>query len=383
MTGERDPAIIGVSELLGAAVPSGSTLVELLGLAGRAALLDAGLVPADVDGVLVAPTLTGAPMTAAAKMAEYLGVSANAASTVDLGGASATGMAWRASDLVAAGRCRAVLCLLGEVIDRSDPYTAAAEWSGDPRSATDRPYGYPGPNGGYAMAAMRHAHEYGSTAAQRARVVVDQRLNALGVVPGVDAGLTVEDVLASSLVCDPFHSLEIVRPVTGAAAFAVAGAPGRHPRVRVAGAGERTDHAGIAQARSLSTSNIVHTAVAAFTQAGIRPAGIDVLEVYDCYTITVLLALEDAGFCAKGSVGPFVAEHDLTWCGDLPVNTNGGQLNTGQAGYAGGATHLVQAVRQLRGTAAHQVPDCATAFVHGNGGTLTHECSLVLTREDA
>jgi acetyl-CoA acetyltransferase len=352
---------------------------EVMGLAGRAALLDAALLPAEVDGLLVAPTLLGAPMTAAAKLAEYLGIAASVASTVDLGGASAAGMAWRATDLVRAGRARAVLCLLGEVIDRDDPYSAPVGWSGDPRAGTDRPYGYPGPNAGYALATMRHAHDYGTTAAQRARIVVDQRTNADGA-PG---GVTVDDVLASPLVCDPLHLLEIVRPTSGAAAFVVSTAPGPHPGVRVAGAGEHTDHAGIAQARSLSTSNITHTAARAFAESGLRPRDMDVLELYDCYPITVLLALEDARFCAKGTVGPFVAERGLTWAGDLPTNTNGGQLNTRQAGYAGGATHLIEAVRQLRGTARRQVPGCTRAFVHGNGGTLTHECSLVLARVDA
>src|SRR5205814_5919299 len=132
------------------------------------ALLDAALLPADVDGVLVAPTMGGSPLTTGAKMAEYLGITAGVATSVDLGGATAAGMAWRAHDLVESGRCRAILCLLGDVVDRNRPYVGAGrEWSGDPRAGLDRPYGYLGPNCGYAMVAMRHAHEHGATAAQR------------------------------------------------------------------------------------------------------------------------------------------------------------------------------------------------------------------------
>jgi acetyl-CoA acetyltransferase len=382
-------AIIGVSELLGRRVPQHITLVELLGLAGREALLDAQLLPVDVDGLLVAPNMAGSPLMTGAKLAEYLGISAEVATSIDLGGATAAGMAWRAQELVESGRCRAVLGLLGEVLDPARPYLGSGrEWSGDPRAGLDRPYGYLGPNCGYAMVAMRHEYEYGTTAADRALVVVAQRTNALGlpdvVVP--DEPLSVEAVLASPVICDPLHRLEIVRPVSGAYAFVLAGPHRAHNAgvvgARVGGAGERTDHSGIAQARSLTSTTIPSTAGAAFTEAGLGPNDMDALQLYDCYSITVLLALEGAGFCPPGTSGRFVADHDLTWKGDLPVNTNGGQLNVGQAGYAGGATHLVEAVRQLRGTAGHQVADCEHVFVHGNGGTLSYECSIVLSREE-
>ena len=107
----------------------------------------------------------------------------------------------------------------------------------------------------------------------------------------------------------------------------------------------------------------------------------DVLSLYDCYTITVIITLEDAGFCAKGDGGPFVADHDLTYTGDLPCNTHGGQLSYGQAGLAGGASHVTEAVVQLRGDAGErQVAECALAFVNGNGGILSEQCSLVLER---
>jgi acetyl-CoA acetyltransferase len=113
--------------------------------------------------------------------------------------------------------------------------------------------------------------------------------------------------------------------------------------------------------------------------AGLSPADVDLVSVYDCYTIMVLLTLEDAGFCDKGEGGRFVEEHDLTYRGDVPVNTHGGQLSFGQAGIAGGASHITEAVRQLRGEAgARQLARCDVAFVNGNGGTMSEEVSLVL-----
>jgi acetyl-CoA C-acetyltransferase len=123
------------------------------------------------------------------------------------------------------------------------------------------------------------------------------------------------------------------------------------------------------------------TARRAFAMAGVGPADVDVAEVYDCYSITVILTLEDAGFCAKGDGGAFVESADFGPGSALPLNTNGGQLCMGQAGLAGGATHLLQAVRQLRGAAGDtQVADCEIAFVNGNGGRLSEQCSLVLER---
>ena len=108
------------------------------------------------------------------------------------------------------------------------------------------------------------------------------------------------------------------------------------------------------------------------------------LSLYDCYTITVILTREDAGFCRKGDGGPFVADHDLTFSGDLPCNTHGGQLSYGQAGLAGGASHVTEAVVQLRGAAGdRQVRDCALALVNGNGGILAEQCTLILERIDS
>ena len=113
--------------------------------------------------------------------------------------------------------------------------------------------------------------------------------------------------------------------------------------------------------------------------AGITPSDVDVAEIYDCYTITVLLSIEDSGFCEKGEGMAFVRDHDLTFAGDFPVNTHGGQLGFGQAGVAGGLSQVLEGVRQVRGEAGgHQVPGCEIAYVSGTGGIMSEQSALVL-----
>jgi acetyl-CoA acetyltransferase len=378
-------AVIGIAETA-TAPRSEATHLELLAGAAREALRDAALDPAGVDGLLVAPTMAGAPLTLPAITADYLGLRPSYCDVVDLGGATAQGMVWRAAAAIAAGACRTVLCVLAEPLG---PWAHEREpgWRGTPTREFELPYGGAGPTPSYALAADRHAHEFGTTDAQRAAVVVGQRRNAASNPLALyrDA-LTVEQVLDSPVVAAPLRLLEIVRPMSGAAAFLVTAAERAgahpHPPAHLLGFAERVTHAGIAQMEDLVRTPVADTAARAFAMAGVAPADVDVAEVYDCYTITVILTLEDAGFCAKGKGGAFVADGDFGPRSHLPLNTNGGQLCMGQAGLAGGATHLLQAVRQLRGTAgAAQVPGCALAFVNGNGGRLSEQVSLVLGRE--
>jgi acetyl-CoA acetyltransferase len=135
----------------------------------------------------------------------------------------------------------------------------------------------------------------------------------------------------------------------------------------------------LSQSGDITTSPIAVSAPLAFEMAGVAHADVDLVSVYDCYTITVVVTLEDAGFCAKGTGGPFVEEHDLTYRGDLPLNTHGGQLSFGQPGLAGGMSHITEAVRQLQGRAGdRQVAEAQVAFVNGNGGIMSEQVSLVL-----
>jgi acetyl-CoA C-acetyltransferase len=386
MTLRDTAAIVGVAELAPVRTPEpGATAVQYFLRVAHDAIVDSGLGHDDIDGLMIAPTFEGAPLTASAMMADTLRLKPSFCDVVDLGGATTCGMIWRAAAAIAAGHCRAVLCLLAEVADQTRP-PRMPMWDGLPGSEWDRPFGPFGPNSGYALIAMRHAHEFGTTDAQRAKVAVDQRTNACANPKARFHGqpITIDDVLASPLVVDPLHLLEIVMPCSGASAFVVArpdvARDGPHPAVMLRGAGEQVTHSS-SYPKDLVTSGIAGSAARAWAMAGARPADVDMVSVYDCYTITVLVTLEDAGFCAKGQGGPFVAEHDLTWRGDLPCNTHGGQLSYGQPGLAGGATHVTEAVLQLRGEAGErQVADCGLAFVNGNGGIMSEQCSLVLER---
>jgi acetyl-CoA acetyltransferase len=177
--------------------------------------------------------------------------------------------------------------------------------------------------------------------------------------------------------------LEIVMPVMGGAGVLVTNADlaRRSPNrpVWVKGFGERVNCKMVMYAENALQTPMIQAAPSAFSMAGLTPADMDMVSIYDCYTITALLSLEDAGFCEKGAGLKFVAEHDLTFRGDFPMNTAGGQLGYGQAGFAGGMHHVCDASRQIMGRAgATQVTDCNRAFVSGNGGVLAEQTTLVL-----
>ncbi len=380
-------AIAGIGELKPAKFIEGATVPSLMMDVAREAMLDAGMEPGEVDGLLVAPPLGGAPLIFPAMMTEYLGLTPNYLDVVDTGGASGASQVWRAAAAIAAGMCESVLCLTADVQSPKAFYTRGTAMEGLPMREFDQPFGPMGANSGYALIAQRHMYEYGTTSAQLAKIAVDQRTNACANPLAIFHGrpITIDDVLNSPLIVDPLHLLEIVMPCSGAAAVLVTTADrarrGPKPPVDILGAGERCSHSGITYSRNLVESPVKYSSARAFEMAGLRPADMDLVSVYDCYTITVLVTLEDAGFCEKGRGGPFVAEHDLTFAGDLPVNTHGGQLSFGQPGLAGGMSHVTEAVRQLRGEATgRQVRACEFAFVNGNGGILSEQASLILGR---
>jgi acetyl-CoA acetyltransferase len=383
----RSAAIVGIAEM--APTRDHPDLREIDLMAGLAAdaIADAGMAHDEVDGVLTSPPF-GVPMMFPSMLSEYLGLRPRYADQVDLGGASAAGMVWRAAAAIAAGECETVVCTMASNMNparfgrRLSPSERLALFGIDPNEA---PFGPMGVNSAYAMAARRHMHDFGTTSAQLARIAVDQRTNALHNDMALfgDRPLTVEDVLSSRLVVDPLHLYEIVRPCSGGAAWVVTSperAGGRsHRPAWLLGAAERVSHSSITFAPDITTTPVADTAPRAFAMAGVGPDDVDLVSVYDCYTIMVLLTLEDAGFCEKGRGGPFVEDTDMTFAGELPVNTHGGQLSFGQPGIAGGASHIIEAVRQLRGEAdGRQVRDCEVAFVNGNGGTMSEEVSLVL-----
>jgi len=334
-------------------------------------------------------------MFAPATLAEYLGLPVNFGERVDLGGATSAGMVWRAAVAVELGLCDAVLAVVpGSAVlptsTRHPPsppswFGASSNKYGSPQAEFEIPYGNVGQNGPYAQIAQRYAALFGYDATALAKIAVDQRTNACAHPGAVFHGkpITVDDVLASPMIAEPIHMLETVMRVQGGVGVLVANADiarrARHRPVWIKGFGEHIAFKTATYAEDLMTTPIARAAERAFAMAGLTPSAVDMASLYDCYTITVLMTLEDAGFCGKGEGMAWVSQRDLTFAGDFPLNTAGGQLSFGQAGMAGGMHHVVDAARQLMGrAAAAQVADCNLAFVSGTGGIMSEQVALVL-----
>jgi acetyl-CoA acetyltransferase len=393
-----DAAIVGYTELPATKRPTGPlefTIEQWTRLAA-AALADAGLEASDVDGICTGH-LQESQIFVPSTIIEYLGIRANFAELVDLGGASSAAMVWRAAAAVELGLCQAVLCVVpatmltprsaAKPVDYGDMlyFGASSNRYGSPQAEFEIPYGNLGQNAPYAQIARRYAAEFGYDPRATAKIAVDQRVNACATPDAIFHGkpLTIDDVLASPMVADPLHMLEIVMRCHGGAGVLIANADvakksGNRP-VWIKGCGERIAYKTPTYAEDLLRSPIAGASDAAFAMAGLDRGDVDMASIYDCYTITVVMSLEDAGFCQKGEGMRFVAAHDLTYAGDFPVNTAGGQLSFGQAGTAGGMHHVCDGVRQIMGRAGQaQVRDCDIAFVSGNGGIMSEQVALVL-----
>jgi acetyl-CoA acetyltransferase len=374
--------IVGAAELPPRRTTPGTTTLELIASVSAAAVADAGLHPSVIDGLICGPQVGETPQHVPATVAEYLGLQPIFADVVDLGGATGPGMVWRAAAAIAAGMATTVLCVLANA---RGPHVTTRSPNRNPIREFDVPYGASGANQAYAMVAQRHMAEFGTTTEQLMTVPVKERQNAQANPDAVFFGqpITIDDVRSSPIVMAPLHLLEMVMPCGGGAALVVTsrdrGHDAPHRAVHLLGAGESVTHRALCQAPSLTTSPLAAAIAHAYRQADVGPGDLDLLSVYDCYSIVVPITVEDAGLCAKGDGGPWVAEHDFSVHSHLPVNPHGGQLGCGQADLAGGMGHVVEAVRQLRGTAGNrQIASAEVALVTGNGATMSEEVALVL-----
>jgi acetyl-CoA acetyltransferase len=360
------------------------------------ALADAGIDKREVDG-LVLGHVPESPLFGPSAAAEYLAVRANFAETVDLGGATACGMIWRAAAAIELGVCETVLVLCpmvppppppeqtGEARKMQMPIYLGGDAWGSPQGQFEIPAGLVAATPSFAMVAQRYMDRYGLREETLAKIAVEARVNAQANPKAIFHGkpITIDDVMRSPRICDPLKLLEIVMPCFGGGALVITtrerAERARHRPVFVSGFGEHLTHKSISYAPDLLDNPIRAAAERAFTMAGARREAIDLANPYDCYTITVLVTLENAGFCGKGEGGRFVEEHDLTFRGDFPLNTHGGQLGGGQAGLAGGLSHATEAVLQLQGRAGErQLPKCNLAYVNGTGGMLAEQVALIL-----
>ena len=360
----------------------------------REALDDAGLSPADVDGIC-ATNIRESDSFVPSTITEYLGLEVNFAEVVDLGGASCAAMVWRAAAAIELGVANIVVIAAPSWPSPRPPNPPAGPGSwrfgassanyGSPQAEFDIPYGNVAQNCGYAQIATRYGAQYGYDPAALAKIAVDQRVSANHNPAAVfhDNPITVDDVINSPMIADPLHMLEIVMPCFGGAALIVASKEvaqrtANRP-IWITGFGERVLHKTPTYAADLLETALLPAAESAFQMSGRTRADIDLIDVYDCYTITVLMTIEDSGFCPRGEGQQFVREHDLSFAGDFPCNPYGGQLGFGQAGLAGGMSHITDAARQLmRRSEGHQVADADVAFVTGNGGLMSEQVALIL-----
>ena len=377
-------AIAGVGETKIGSVPEFGCL-QLYALAAKAAIEDAGLSIADIDGVLTIDSVAEPYRIHCTVFAEYMGIRSTYSMTCANGGATSCAMVAHAAAAIHAGYCNNVLIVTADKLmtglNRDQAIASMAETAGHPQY--ERPYG-PMIPAMYALAANRHMHEFGTTVEQMADVAVTMRRHAtLHPNAQMRTPLTREDVLASKLVASPLRILDCSLISDGGGAIIVSKASTIHdksrPIARLIGAGEGHLNEHIHQAESLTATGAVISGRRAFATAGVRPDEIDMAMLYDCFTITVLIELEDLGFCEKGEGGSFAENGGIALGGRLPVNTHGGLLSHGHPGRPGGIFHIIEAVRQLRGGCGErQVADAKLALVHGNGGILSTHATLIL-----
>lgn len=368
-------AIVGVATF-GIGRCPGLSALDMAAHAGLLALAEAGLTLGDVDALY-----TSAPYEALGGMelAEYYGITPKLTDCNRAGGAAFEIYAQQAALALSAGLIDCALIAYG-----SNPASNPPKSVGMTRpSPWEAPYRPLAPASSYALATSRHMHQYGTTRRQLAEVAVAARKWAqLNPEAAMRDELTIEQVLSARMLSDPLTVRDCCLFNDGAAAVVMVRAERAQDTAKapvyVLGAASTVTHREISSMPDLTTTGAAICGPQAFAQAGVTPADIDLAMLYDAFTITPILFLEDLGFCPKGEGGRFVEDGAIAPGGRLAVNTNGGGLSCVHPGMYG-LFLLVEATRQLRGEAgARQIPAPRLAIAHGNGGVLSTQASVVL-----
>ena len=379
----RDVAIVGVAESDFGTVPD-KTVHELHAQAAARAAEDAGISRDEIDGLLSAG---GTDPLHVLQLAEYLGLRPRFVDSTMVGGSSWETYVEHALLAIAGGRCNTALLVYAS--------TAKSDVARRYRSA-DAALGPRGPNqwevpfgptliSKYAMIARRHMHQYGTTSEQLAAIAVATRKNASRNPKAVMRDpITIDDVLGSRMVSDPLHLLDCCLRTDGGGAVILTTAARarslRKPPVWVIGAASAASHLSMTQMEDMTVSPAARSGPAAFAEAGIKPKDVDVLQIYDAFTIMALMTLEALGFCKSGEGGPFVEDGKLAYDGALPANTDGGGLSSNHPGMRG-IFLLIEAARQLRGESTAQVRDAKIAVCNATGGFMSHCTTVVLAKD--
>jgi len=365
------------------------SVAQLHAEVAKGAIEDAGLTKDDIDGYFCAGDAPGAN---AFSMANYMNLKLRHFDTTDCGGSSYLVHVGHAAEAIALGKCNvALITLAGRPNSEGSSGTQVRErGSYLPDAPYEIPYG-PVTVNLYAMVAMRHMHEYGTTSEQLAWVKVaashHAQHNPNAMLKNV---VTVEEVVNSPMISDPLHRLDCCVVSDGGGALIVArpeiAKQLKRPKVKIIGVGEALKHQ-MGGKIDLSYSGARWSGKRAFEEAGVKPTDMKYASIYDSFTITVIMQLEDLGFCKKGEGGKFVADGNLiSGIGKLPFNTDGGGLCNNHPANRGGMTKVIEAVRQLRGEAHPkvQVKNCDLALAHGTGGSLGHRhgsSTVIMERE--
>jgi acetyl-CoA acetyltransferase len=369
--------IAGIGHTAFGSLPGRSTL-SLIAEAVRAAIQDAGIEKNEIDAVFVKPPTSSPELQVAQRACEALGLEPRLAHGWDQGGAAPAAMVAHAVMAIDAGLCEVALLCFAD-----NPKSGTRQAYGRARTSDDTVFGWLGTPPAYAMAARRHMQQYGTTYSQLGAVAVaSRRHGAANPNAQLRKPLTLEDHANGRLIASPFRRDDCALVSDGGAALIVMSAERAKKRqgaqpVPILGFGGGQSSYSIAQRRDLTTTRATASGAAAFQMAGLRPADIDLVQLYDCFSIVPIMTLEDYGFCRKGEGGSFVADGRLEIDGDLPMNTAGGLLSeTGMPGMQ----LIIEAVRQLRGTANLQAKRARTCVVSNQGGIMQSHSTLVLAQ---
>ena len=368
--------IAGVGQTQFGKLP-GSDTVSLNVQASAAALADAGIDKDVIDGVFVKVPTSAHQFMYGQKVSEALGIAPRMGGAWDQGGAANITLLSFAIMAIEAGQCDVALVCYAD-----NPRTGNRNVYGRPRG-DDAAYGWFSTAAGYAMIHRRHMIEFGTRPEHFGAVAMaSRRHGAENPNAQLRLPLTLDSYLASPWVVDPLRRDDCALVSDGGGAVVVMSAKraselGVPAPVPVLGFGHGQTSFELPQRRNLTSTEAVRSASTAFAMAGVRPSDVDVAQIYDCFTVTVIMTLEDYGFCAKGQGGPFVADGAIEIDGALPVNTSGGLLSeTGMPGMQ----LIMEGVRQVRGTARLQVPDANICVVSNQGGTMHTHSTLLLGR---
>ena len=379
-------AIVGVADTEVGVLP-GRTPMEMGVEAALAAIADAGLEKNDIDGLVTCNAMAQPMMYHAEATAEYLQIFPRYCIAAGAGGGTTFSIIHHAASAIATGMADVVVVTMADAMRSGltrDQAMMVQASTGHPEF--EQPYG-PTVPAYYALIAQAHMAEFGTTQEQFAGIAVACRAHAArNPAAQMRDLISVEDVLESRMIADPLHLLDCSLVSDGGAAIVLTSAERaadmKQTPIYLLGAGEGHSHEHISAARNLTTSAAKEAGQRAFEMSGLRPTDMDFAQLYDCFTPTVLVELEDLGFCNKGEGGAFVESGALLPGGSLPVNTHGGLLSHSHPGNPGSMFALTESVWQLRGEASgRQVADSKNALVHAQGGIMSSHTALVLGTE--